>query len=164
MDVVALSNAAHRSSDEVSFTTVELLILVAFMITVLECLPIQAGDALDCVKLPDMCGGTLADGADVFGKSGQPDHVLGQHLVFGNAWVDAQASRFRKAGGFRGCGHNNWLANAHQPDGNARGFSSGGVAPKIALLRISDAQDSARAEQRLKRSRQILRDEIAGNQ
>jgi hypothetical protein len=33
--------------------------------------------------------GTLADGSGVFWKSGQPDHVLGQHFLFGSAWVDA---------------------------------------------------------------------------
>ena len=77
MDVVALSNAAHRSSDEVIFTTVELLSPVPFMITVLECLPIQAGDALYGVKLAYLPGGTLADRASVFGKPGQPDHILG---------------------------------------------------------------------------------------
>ena len=61
MDVVALSNAAHRSSDEVIFTTMVLLIPLLSMITVLKRLPIQAGDALDCVKLAYVLGGTLAD-------------------------------------------------------------------------------------------------------
>ena len=43
------------------------------------------------MRFANVLRGALADGAGVLGKSGQPDHILGQHLLFGGALIDAQA-------------------------------------------------------------------------
>lgn len=62
-----------------------------------EGLGIGAGRGGGVVTIRDMRGGALADGAGVVGKTRQPDHGGGEHVLFRRTGIDPDADIGGKA-------------------------------------------------------------------
>ncbi len=85
------------------------------------------------------------------GDAGQQNHVLNEFILLGNAVGYAQAGIRGKPGNLLALGHNDGLAESHQPDRDARGLSGRrmpqvdagvrgrGQQPEIIIRRVADA-------------------------
>src|SRR5215472_2113050 len=118
--------------------------------------------------LANMRSGALPDGARILRVLREPGHVLHKQVFLRGAGIDAQASSFRKSRSLFRVAHQNRLADAHQPYGDARCFTGcriskvdtsvdgGGDQPEFSLRSIADAENPIVMEQRFDGAPQVF--------
>ena len=121
-------------------------------------------------------GGSAPDLLGGYAIASQPSHIAREKLLLGGACFDAQTGVFRDARDLVTLGKHNRLADPHQTNCDAGGFSGsrisqvdaeiggGGVSPEIGFGEVIGAEDPRIGQLSVERALQIRGGERAGDE